>query len=83
MNIRLFAQPNWFPSVCNAASAGSNAVRLLAASSVVALHLQWQAEVERRRRRRSAEELRAMSNHTLRDIGVGRPAIDWVARDNS
>lgn len=83
MNTRLFAQPIWFPSVCNAASTGSNALRSIAASSVIALRLRWQAEVDRRRQRRLVQELRAMSNHALRDIGVGRPAIDWVARDNS
>lgn len=55
----------------------------LAHRCVVAAGLIWQAEIERRRRIRLASELRAMSNHTLRDIGVGRPAIDWVARDNS
>lgn len=80
MNTRLFAQPNWFLSVCNSAFVSGYAVRSLAAGSVVALRLRWQTQIERRRQRRFAEELRAMSNHTLSDIGVGRSAIDWVVR---
>ena len=46
---------------------------------VVVLHRYWQAEVDRRRRHRLAEDLHAMSNRALEDIGVSRSAIDWVA----
>jgi len=62
-----------------AAFAGSNALRSLTIHAVVVLHRHWQAEVDRRRRQRLAEDLHAMSNRALNDIGVSRSAIDWVA----
>lgn len=78
MNTRPFAQPIWFLSLCNAASVSLYAVRSLVSSSVVGLRLRRQAAIERRKQRRFAEELREMSDHMLRDIGVGHSAIDWV-----
>lgn len=80
MNTRPFVQPIWLLSVCNAASIGGYTIRSLAAGSVVALRLRWQVEIEQRRQRRFAGELRAMSDHMLTDIGVGRSTIDWVVR---
>lgn len=57
-----------------------NAVIWLVSRLVVALRRRWRLEVERRRRHRVAAELRAMSRHTLNDIGVSRQQIDWIVR---
>lgn len=58
----------------------TQAVYRLACGPVIVLQGWWQAETGRRRRLRCTQELRALSDHTLRDIGVGRPGTDWVAR---
>ena len=75
MSTRPFAQS----AFSIAAFAGSSALRSLTIHPVVVLHRYWQAEVDRRRRHRLAGDLHAMSNRALDDIGVSRPAIDWVA----
>lgn len=54
--------------------------RLARSSALVALGW-WQAERGRRRRRRATEELRALSDHTLRDIGVGRAGNFHLGND--
>ena len=51
----------------------------LACGPVIVLQRWWQAETGRRRRLRCTQELRALSDHTLRDIGVGRLGAEWVA----
>lgn len=75
MSTRPFA-PSTYPIT---AVASRNALRSLAIQPVIALCKFWQAEVDRRRRTRMAEDLHAMSNHALNDIGVARSTIDWVA----
>ncbi|TAJ97480.1 MAG: DUF1127 domain-containing protein [Reyranella sp.] len=60
---------------------GRTIVSRLAHRSVLVVLGWWRTERGRRQRRRTIEELRALSDHTLRDIGVGRAGILHLDRD--
>jgi len=56
-----------------------NAIRDVAIHVVAALGRWWRARADRRRRLRAMARLETLSDRTLKDIGVSRSEIYWVA----
>jgi uncharacterized protein YjiS (DUF1127 family) len=59
---------------------GHNAIRDVAVHVVAALGRWWRARADRRQRLRAVARLETLSDRTLKDIGVNRSEIHWVAK---
>ena len=59
---------------------GRSAIRDVAIHVVAALGRWWRACADRRRRLRAMARLETLSDRTLKDIGVGRSEIYWIAK---
>jgi uncharacterized protein YjiS (DUF1127 family) len=62
---------------------GRNAIRDVAIHVVAALGRWWRARADRRQRLRAVARLETLSDRTLKDIGVNRSEIYWVAEHGS
>jgi uncharacterized protein YjiS (DUF1127 family) len=58
---------------------GRSAIREVAIHVVAALGRWWRARADRRQRLRAVARLETLSDRTLKDIGVNRSEIYWVA----
>jgi uncharacterized protein YjiS (DUF1127 family) len=58
---------------------GRSAIRDVAIHVVAALGRWWRARADRRQRLRAVARLETLSDRTLKDIGVNRSEIYWVA----